>query len=56
MLETLIPDTWLSPNPYHAEQFLDWLGSLSIYKLTYSNIDDVSKDISKLFEHLNNKQ
>lgn len=54
MLETLIPDSWLSPNPYHAKQFIDWLGRIKIYELTYSDIKEVANEISILFKSLNN--
>ncbi len=53
LLETLIPDSWLSPNPLHAQQFLDWLESLNFYKLTYSDTKSVATEISKLFKQLN---
>lgn len=52
LLETLIPDSWLSPNPYHAKQFLEWLSKIKIYELTYSEIKDVTKKVSNLFESL----
>ena len=54
MLETLIPDSWLSPNPYHAQQFLNWLQHIEIYELSYNNIDEVTVEISKLFNSFNN--
>lgn len=53
LLETLIPDSWLSPNPLHAEQFLDWLETLDIYKLTYSDTQSVTVTVSNLFKQLN---
>ena len=53
LLETLIPDSWLSPNPLHAKHFLDWLETLEIYKLTYSNTKSVTLEISELFKHHN---
>lgn len=49
-LETLIPDSWLSPNPDYAKQFLDWLSLTPVYKLTYSNTESVIKEISKCFK------
>lgn len=55
ILETLIPDSWLSPNPKHAQQFLDWLTELEMYQLTYSNTNSVATEISKLFIQLNKK-
>ncbi|WP_179004907.1 hypothetical protein [Winogradskyella forsetii] len=55
ILETLIPDSWLSPNPLHANQFLDWLGQLEFYQLTYSDTQSVTTEIAKLFKQLNKK-
>lgn len=55
ILETIIPDSWLSPNPEHAKQFLDWLTELKLYKLTYSDTSSVTLEVSKLFTHLNKK-
>ena len=49
-LETLIPDSWLSPNPDHAKQFLDWLSLTPVYKLTYSNTESVIEQISECFK------
>ena len=51
-LETLIPESWLSPNPDHAKYFLDWLSKTPIYKLTYSNTESVTEEISKCFKQL----
>ncbi|WP_435134234.1 hypothetical protein [Formosa sp. A9] len=39
-LEILIPDSWISPKPENAKAFLEWLTTLSFYKLTYSNNED----------------
>ncbi len=55
LLETLIPESWLSPNPIHAKAFLDWLDTVCIYQLTYSNTTSVTQEVSQLFHHLNNK-
>ncbi|WP_405576029.1 hypothetical protein [Winogradskyella sp. Asnod2-B02-A] len=55
ILETIIPDSWLSPNPLHAKQFLDWLATLEMYQLTYSDTQSVTDEISKLFKQLNKK-
>ncbi|MDY2587096.1 hypothetical protein [Winogradskyella aquimaris] len=55
-LETLIPESWLSPKPKHARQFLDWLAQLKIYELTYSDTASVVKEISTLFKTLPNAQ
>jgi len=53
LLETLIPESWLSPNPIHAKEFLDWLETVRIYQLTYSNTTSVTQEVSQLFHHLN---
>ncbi|WP_344714653.1 hypothetical protein [Winogradskyella damuponensis] len=55
ILETIIPESWLSPNPKHAKQFLDWLTDIDMYQLTYSNTKSVTTEISKLFKQLNKK-
>ena len=54
VLETLIPDSWLSPNPSHAKQFLDWLSRTSVYKLTYSNTKSVIEEIAMCFKQFDN--
>lgn len=52
LLETLIPDSWLSHNLTHAKQFLDWLNNINIYQLTYSNTESVINELSVLFKGL----
>ena len=49
-LETLIPESWLSPNPAHAKQFMDWLETVEYYQLTYSDTQSVVSTVSKLFK------
>lgn len=49
ILETMIPDSWLSPNPEHAAQFLDWLGATQLFQLTYSDTDSVLATVSTIF-------
>ena len=49
LLETLVPDSWLSSNPQHAKQFLDWLEGIEMYELTYSDTQSVITKISELF-------
>lgn len=53
-LETLIPESWLSPKPKHAKQFLDWLSQTPTYKLTYSNTESVTKEITNCFKQFKN--
>ncbi|WP_147269482.1 phosphoenolpyruvate carboxykinase (ATP) [Winogradskyella arenosi] len=52
LLETIIEDSWISPNPIHAEQFLNWLKSIKLYRLTYSNTDSVNETVATLFTQL----
>ncbi|GAB5565626.1 MAG: hypothetical protein Wins2KO_26890 [Winogradskyella sp.] len=49
VLETLIPESWLSHNAAHAKQFMDWLQQAQLYELTYSNTKSVVDKISSLF-------
>lgn len=55
ILETLIPDSWLSPNKKHAQQFLDWLAELKLYQLTYSDTESVKDEVSKVFKQYDQK-
>lgn len=52
ILETLIPESWLSPNPAHAKEFLDWLETVNLYQLTYSDTKSVTHEVSQLFMQL----
>ncbi|WP_417860034.1 hypothetical protein [Winogradskyella sediminis] len=56
ILETLIEDSWLSPNPKHAEQFINWLHTLPLLQLTYSTTPNVLREISTLFKQFNCRQ
>ncbi|SDH01657.1 hypothetical protein SAMN04489796_1011176 [Winogradskyella thalassocola] len=55
ILETIIEDSWLSPNPQHAQQFLDWLQKAKLLQLTYSDTNSVSSKISTLFKQFNHE-
>ena len=55
ILETLIPDSWLSNHPKHAEQFLDWLVATPLYQITYSDTERVIETISAVFNGLEDK-
>jgi len=50
ILETLIPESWLSTNPVHAKKFLNWLDNVKFFKLTYSDNASMIKTISRVFE------
>ncbi|WP_179343774.1 hypothetical protein [Winogradskyella ursingii] len=49
LMETLIPDTWLSPNPAHAKSFLEWLQNVNMYELTYSDTAQVTNLVTDIF-------
>ena len=53
-LETLIPESWLSPSSLHAKTFLDWLSKTPVYQLTYSDTEGVTKEITKCFNRFKN--
>lgn len=50
LLETLIPESWISHRPQHSKQFLDWLKSVYFYRLTYSETESVIDKMVSLFE------
>ncbi|MGJ8592073.1 MAG: hypothetical protein ACSHXF_05975 [Aquaticitalea sp.] len=50
LLQTFIPDSWISPQPEHSKQFLLWLKSLTFYELTYSDNDFAVSKFKELFE------
>jgi hypothetical protein len=52
IMETLIPDSWLSPNSTDAKLFLEWLQTVKTYQLTYSNTQSVTNKISECFSRL----
>lgn len=49
-LETLIPDTWISPKPQHAKAFLEWLPSIKAYELHYHNNKEAIQIIETLLK------
>jgi hypothetical protein len=49
VLQTLIPDSWVSPKQKNAKQFLNWLENVSYYKLSYSNNNKAMELFSELF-------
>jgi hypothetical protein len=39
-LETLIPEAWLHPEKSNAQAFMQWLGTVSFFELTYSDFKE----------------
>ena len=49
-MEIFVPDSWISPKKIHAQEFMNWIESLSFYELTYSNTSEALEVFSKLFK------
>ncbi|WP_157503083.1 phosphoenolpyruvate carboxykinase (ATP) [Mangrovimonas xylaniphaga] len=50
-LETLIPESWISPDPKHAKLFLNWLETVEFYSLTYNNNEEAISKFKSLFSN-----
>ncbi|WP_123812046.1 hypothetical protein [Mangrovimonas sp. DI 80] len=50
-LETLIPESWISPDPKHAKLFLNWLETVEFYSLTYNNNEEAILKFKSLFSN-----
>ena len=48
ILETLIPDSWISKEPEHAKKVLNWLKKAEFYKLQYSDNDFAIRSVKSL--------
>lgn len=49
LLQTLIPDAWISPHADHSKKFLNWLKDLKFYELTYSDNQVAVAKFKELF-------
>jgi hypothetical protein len=49
-MEIFVPDSWISPEETHANDFMDWIESLSFYELTYSNTPEALEVFAELFD------
>lgn len=50
ILQTLIPDSWVSPEEKHALKFINWLKKVDSYELNYSDNDFAISKFKSLFE------
>jgi len=50
ILETLIPDSWISPIESHALKFIDWFKNIECYQLNYSDNNFAISKFKDLFE------
>jgi len=53
VLNILIPDSWISPEPKNVECFLTWLETCTFHKLTYSDADEVVQKFKTIFNEQN---
>ena len=49
ILETLIPDSWISPNEKHAVKFMNWLSNIQSFQLSYCDNDFAINKFKELF-------
>ena len=47
----LVPDSWLSPKKHNVNVFLDWFSNVNCYQLTYSDNDQMTQTVTKLFDN-----
>ncbi|WP_299396397.1 hypothetical protein [uncultured Gelidibacter sp.] len=50
ILETLVPESWISPLASNAKLFLEWIKELQCYELTYSDNDIAVSKFNELFQ------
>lgn len=51
ILQTLIPDSWISPHIEHSKLFLEWLKDLKFYELTYNTNAFAISKFQELFDN-----
>jgi hypothetical protein len=49
-MEIFVPDSWISPEESHANDFMDWIERLSFYELTYSSTPEALQVFAELFD------
>lgn len=47
--QKLVPDSWISPEPGNAEEFINWFTQIPCFQLTYSNNAAMLKTVKKIF-------
>lgn len=48
-IQTLLPETWVNPDPANVTKFFDWFDEISFYRLQYANYEDAINAIELLF-------
>ncbi len=49
-IQTLLPETWVNPDPDNVARFFDWFDEISFYRMQYSNYQDAINAIVLLFK------
>lgn len=49
-IQTLLPETWVNPDPENVAQFFNWFEQISFYHLQYADYQDAINAISLLFK------
>src|SRR5665647_1251502 len=49
-IQTLLPETWVNPDPDNVARFFDWFDEISFYRMQYSNYQDAISAIELLFK------
>jgi len=48
-MQSLLPETWVNPDPENVKQFFNWFDEIVFYRLQYSDYHDALVSISMLF-------
>jgi hypothetical protein len=49
-IQTLLPETWVNPDPENVARFFDWFDEIRFYRLQYANYEDAINAIELLFK------
>jgi len=50
-IQTLLPETWVNPDPDNVARFFDWFDKISFYRMHYANYQDAINAIELLFNN-----
>ena len=50
-IQTLLPETWVNPDPDNVARFFDWFDKISFYRMQYANYQDAINAIELLFNN-----
>jgi len=49
-IQSLLPETWVNPDPENVAKFFDWFDEIAFYRLQYANYEDALNAIELLFK------